>query len=321
MDDILRIIHENETFVLSGHIGPDGDCIGACMGLAFALDILGKNVTVVLEPYPEKYNIIPGQHFLNTYDLNNINVDTFIALDCADANRLGSSKKLFERAKTTICIDHHKTNLGFAQFNLIEANASSTCEIVYCIIEKFVKPTIEIATAIYAGIISDTGGFKYNTTNISTLEITSKLIGMNLPFTKIYNEVLHSHTFTAVRAKGVVMQNAKQSMGGRITYSYVSKEEMESVDAVYSDMEGNVEYLLATSGTDVAAVIFEKKYGNEVKVSFRSCGPDVSNVASKLGGGGHQLAAAGTVNGNLEEVVKRTLQLIEEEIAEYDRRT
>jgi len=321
MDKIIQLIRERQNFVLSGHTGPDGDCIGSCFGLAFALEMLGKNVTVVLEPYPKKYNIIPGHGFLYSGDLTTLDVDVFIALDCADVDRLGFAKPLFNRAKRTACIDHHKTNIGFAHRNLVEPGTSSTSEIVYRLVEKLVKPTAEIASAIYAGIVSDTGGFKYNSTATSTLEITAKLMQMGIPFTEIYNEVLHKHTFAAGKAKGIVLNNSKQTMEGRITYSHITREEIESVGASTADMEGNVEYLLTTNGTDVSAFIYEKKTPGQVKLSFRSLGPDVSNVAIAMGGGGHQLAAAGTTTGELNAIIQQALQLLEKEIMEYDRRT
>jgi len=321
MEKIIQLIKERQNFVLSGHIGPDGDCIGSCFGLAFALEQLGKNVTVVLEPYPQIYDIIPGKEFLYTGDLAALDVDVFIALDCADVGRLGIAQPLFKRAKRTICIDHHKTNTGFAHRNLIEAEASSTSEIVYRIVEQLVKPTAEIATAIYAGIVSDTGGFKYSATAPSTLEITAKLISTGIPFTEIYNEMLFTHSFAAGKARGIALGNARQAMDGRITYSHVTQEEMASVGATVSDMEGNVEYLLTTRGTISSFFAYEKKTPGQVKISFRSHGPDVSNVAIAMGGGGHQLAAAGTVEEKLEAVVQQALQLLEKEIADYDMRT
>jgi len=321
MNNILQAINERSSFVISGHTGPDGDCIGACYGLAFALEMLGKNVTVVLEPYPQKYNIIPGHKFFNTQPVDELEVDVLIALDCADVSRLGPGLSLFDRAKLTICIDHHKTNIGFAQLNYIRPNASSTCEIVFGFIEQLVQPNVEIATAIYAGMVCDTGGFKYNATAKSTMEITARLMEIGIPFTDIYDQVLHIHSFEAAKAKGIILANAKQTLGGRVTYSYITREELEDTGAEVSDLDGVVEYLRDTRGTDVAALIYEKQIPKQFKMSLRSRGPDVSAVATAMGGGGHVLAAACTTYGEIESIIAQALQLIEKEIIDYDRRS
>ena len=318
MEQIIQLINEQYSFVLVGHTGPDGDTIGSCYGLAFALEQLGKNVSVVLEPYSQKYNIIPGHKFLHTGLLDELDVNVLIALDSADVGRLGSGLSLFARAKHTVCIDHHKTNIGFANINHIEPETSSTSEIIFRLIEKLVEPTVEIAAAIYAGMVCDTGGFKYNSTTKSTMDIAARLMGIGIPFTEIYNEVLHSHTFAAGRAKGIVMQNAKQTLDGRITFSHISHKDLVSVGADISDLDGVVEYLLSTRGTDVAAFVYEKQ-NSVIKISFRSQGPDVSAVAAEMGGGGHTLAAASSLTGDIETVTVRALQLLEKEIVEYDR--
>ena len=318
MDQIIQLIQERTNFVIVGHTSPDEDAIGSCYGLAFALHAMGKNVTVVLEPYPQKYDFIPGIQFLYAGNLDDLDVDVLIALDCADKSRLGLGQSLFTRAKYTVCIDHHKTNTGFAQFNYIEPETASTSEIVFRLIEKLLTPTTEIATAIYAGIVSDTGGFKYDSTNRSTMEITTKLMEMGIPFTQIYGDVMHRHSFAAAKALGIILQNAV--FNGRIVYSFISCEMRESVGAGLADLDGAVEYLVNTTGADVAALIYEKAPPH-VKISLRSHGADVGNVAAALGGGGHQMAAGATVSDNIETAIEKLLHLLEKELIDYDRRT
>jgi len=318
MDQIIKLINERTNFVLVGHTSPDGDTIGSCFAIAFALELLGKNVSVVLESYPKKYNIIPGCKFLHTGDLTA--VDVLIALDCADIERLGSSQALFKRANVTVCIDHHKTNLGFAQLNYIEPDAASTCEMVFKLIEKLTPISLEIAIALYTGMICDTGGFKYNATNSSTMGIAAKLMATGIPFTEIYNEIMHKHTFAAAKAKGIVLQNCKNICKGRIVYSYITYEMLTSVSAKLADLDGIVEYLINTDNALMAVLVYEKST-TDVKVSFRSNGPDVSAVAIKCGGGGHTLAAGATTEWDIKTTLEKTLHFMEEELANYDRRT
>jgi len=327
MEQIIQLICERESFVLTGHTSPDGDAIGSCFGLAFALEKLGKKVIVMLEPYPQKYNIIPGRKFLHKGD-KPTDVDVLIALDCGDINRLGLGQEVFSCAKHTICIDHHKTNEGFAQYNYIEPNTASTSEIVFRLIEQLTEPTIEIAQAIYAGIVSDTNGFRYEATSASTMHIAAKLMDMGIPFTDIYNEVTYIHDFSSNLAKGIVIQNTKKTDDDRIIYSHISREELASVGADSSDLDGLVEYLRDTRGANIAALIYEKgkpptppPEENTVKISFRSNGPDVSAVAATIGGGGHRLAAGATTTGTIDSVAEQVLNLLESELIAYDRRT
>jgi phosphoesterase RecJ-like protein len=321
MEHIIQQIHQNSRFVILGHTSPDGDAIGSCFGLAFALEKLGKNVTVVLEPYPQKYDILPGRKFLFTGELEQLNFDVLIALDCADVNRLGSGQLLFKRAKHTVCIDHHETNAGFAKYNYIEPHASSTSELVFKLIEKLTVPCADIAANIYAGIVSDTGGFKYNSTSKSTMEIAARLMEMGISFTEIYNKVLHEHTFAAAKAKEIAIKNAKLIYGGRIIYSHITNEELTAVGANTFDLDGVVEYLLSTRDAEIAAFIYEKQAAElQSKVSFRSLGPNMGAIAAAMGGGGHRMAAGCTVAGTAMEALKQVPELLEKELEAYDGR-
>jgi len=324
MEQIVQLIHANKNFVVAGHISPDGDAIGSCFALAFALEKLGKNVSVMLESYPQRYNILPGNKFLLKEQTIPENIDVLIALDSADAYRLGPGQILLQNSllvKHSICIDHHKTNPGFADVNHIEPQASSTSEIVFRLIELLLKPEEicqDIATNIYAGILCDTGGFKYNSTAPSTLQIAARLINTGIPFTHLYNELLHTHTFAAGKAKGIVMQNATTSQGGKIVSSIITREELASAQANSADLDGIVEYLLNTNSAQMAALVYQKTNGseNEVKISLRSHGPDVGNVAAKLGGGGHQMAAGATTTGVPAKVLAHVLELMAQEMEE-----
>jgi len=325
MDDVRNLIKARDSFVLVGHIGPDGDAVGSCFGLAYALESMGKKVTVVLGTYPTKYKIIPGEKFLYQGSYKKLEVDVLIALDCADATRLGASKQLFDRANTTVCIDHHITNQGFADFNIIEPNASSTCEIIYRLIEDMVELTPDIAVGLYSGMLTDTGGFKYDSTDASTMEIAAKLMNMDIPFTEIYSELLHRHSFAGAKAKGIIMQNAKQLLDGRITYSHISGEELTSMGATSFDLDGIVEYLLNTNGTDAAMFVYERaqsemanqEHASPVKISFRSKGVDVGLVAEQMGGGGH-LLASGATGFDVKYSMDKALELLIKEIENYD---
>jgi len=329
--EIAKLLRQGDRFVLAGHIGPDGDTIGSCFGLAMALGKLGKKAVVVLESYADKYKIIPGKEYLYRFTAP-LEMDIFIALDCADKDRLsGPARAFFDKAKTTICIDHHETNEGFADYNFIEAEASSTAEMVYTVIDALTEIDADIATAIYSGIVSDTGGFRYMSTSKSTMDVAARLMETGIPFTKIYNELMHKHTFAAAKALGLALENCKAIMDGRIVYTYITREMLTSVGAESSDMDSVVEYLMSTRGAEVALFLYERHHNakatdttvestpkdgqGKIKVSMRSSGLHVGRVAASLGGGGHRLAAGCTIVGTMEDVLCQMLEVIEQAVA------
>ena len=307
-----------QRFAIAGHVGPDGDSIGSSMGLALALHKLGKDAMVVVEKIPQKYTIIPGKHFIWNEPLEKLDAEVLFVLDCGDAKRMGSANMLLEKIPISICIDHHETNNGFAQYNFIDADASSTAEMVLELIELITEVDIEIATAIYAGIVCDTGGFRYSATGRNTLENTARLMDTGIPFTDIYSELMNKRNFASTKALGVAIGNAKQSMDGRIVYSSVTRADLAKVGAVPSDLEGTAEYLMSTRGAEVAFFIYEKDTPPDVKVSLRSYSLHVGHFAAQFGGGGHRLAAGCMVQLPVDKVLPQILASLESELLADD---
>jgi phosphoesterase RecJ-like protein len=318
-NEILEAIRQNNTFVVAGHSGPDGDAIGSCYALAFALHKAGKKVKVLLEPYPGKYKIIPGKRFhYRGGKLEELTADVFIALDCADADRLGSYKQVFSRIPLTICIDHHDTNDGFADFNFIRADASSTSEMVLEVIESFTRLDYKIASAVYAGMVSDTGGFRFSTTAAATMETAARLMSTGIDFGAIYSELLFSHRFQSMKAMGVVLANAQQSDCGRVVFSYVGRAALAEVGAGPGGRDGVVEYLMGTRGALAACLVYERHSAPDVKVSLRSNGPNMGAVAKQFGGGGHVKAAGASTRGEIADVLAQAVGLVLHEVEKYD---
>jgi phosphoesterase RecJ-like protein len=280
-------------------------------------------VHVLLEYYGEKYNILPGQHLVYSNIPNKLKPDVFIALDCGDADRLGEARDLFKRAKSlnmiTVCIDHHETNSGFAQYDYIDGAASSACEMVYNLLEPMLELDENIASALYAGIVYDTGGFRHSSAKPETYAIASRLIAKGIPFTKIYNAILHTNSYSAAKIMGRALNEAKLRMDGKIVCACVTYEMMREVNADVTDLDGIVEYLMNVKGAKVAVLIYERQGPSgelpEVKISFRSRGIRVDHIAQRLGGGGHQYASGCTVYGDIHTVTEQALDILEKELA------
>ena len=317
MNEIRKILLNNDKFLLAGHISPDGDTTGSCFALAMALSQMGKQAAVMLEPFSSSLDIIPGKEHLCDGSYEHGSDDVFIALDCASPERLGDAKKYFDESKTTICIDHHASNPGWAKYNCIKPNASSTAEIVYRLLEPIAEIGKNIAIAIYAGMVMDTGGFRYNATAKSTMEIAAKLMETGIPFTDVYSELMHMHKFIEGKALGTALYNSALMESGKIVYSHVGADMLKKFGAKSQNLEGSVEYLMGTRGALIAVLVYERSTVSEVKISLRSKGPNVGSIAAKLGGGGHKLAAGATRCGNIEEILQEALEYAVQELKEW----
>ena len=317
-NEIRDIIGESNDFYITGHINPDGDSIGACFGLGLALEKMGKKVQVLLEPFHHKYDVIPGKHLMrngtgNVFANQHHTDPVLICVDCADTGRLmDEAKKLLETLSCTVNIDHHYSNPQFACYNLVDRDASSTCEMIYQVLDGLVDFDKPMAAALYAGMVGDTGGFRHSSTSQETMTVAGKLIALGIPFTKIYTEVLQSRSYTEIKLLARVLDACIRSDGGRIVHVCVTADMMvglkDAPDATTQDLEGMVEHLLNTRGAKAAFIVYDAGHG-EVKISLRSRELNVGDIAQQLGGGGHRLAAGATVKGNIFEIRDRVLKL------------
>lgn len=307
LEEVRIIMEQASSIVLTGHINPDGDAIGSVLALASSLEQLGKKVFVVLEPFGNKYEILPNQQLLTEKADVPSPVDLFITLDCGDLGRLDWLSDMFQEAKTTMNIDHHKSNTYFADYNHVEENASSACEVVYKIIKGFFPMDREIATNLYAGVIYDTSGFRHSTTTPFTMELAADLMGFDIPFVKIYYYFFDRRSFSEIKAMGAALDKVELCCDGNVVLTSLSQEEIASVGSNSKELDGIINYIRGAVGTKVACFFYEKGAG-DVKVSFRGIkGYDVAELASKFGGGGHIKAAGCTISGTIAEAKEMVL--------------
>ena len=302
-----------KTVAIGGHVRPDGDCVGSCMGL---YQYIKKNfaqiqVDVYLEDIPECFKAMfpitkEIKHAIDkdkTYDL-------FIALDCGDAARLGFSGVLFEQAKSTFCVDHHISNRSFADENYIIPEASSTAELVYRLLEKE-KIDTNVAECLFMGIVHDTGVFQYSSTSPETMEIAADLMRKSIRASEIIDKTYYEKTYAQNQILGRALLESTLTLDGKCIVSAISKETMNFHGVIPKDLEGIVSQLRVTQGVEVAIFLYEIGQ-DEYKISLRASGDvDVSKVAEYFGGGGHKKAAGFTMNGQTKDIVERILGQIE----------
>ncbi len=315
MTEIDSILSKVKTAVISGHVRPDGDCVGSTLAVYnYIRDYYPQiDVKIYLEPSPNIFRFMQRSQDIDSTYADDAIYDLFIALDCSDTGRLGNAAKYFESAKKTLCIDHHVTNGAFADENYIFPDASSTCELVYELLPKE-RITKQIAECIYTGMVHDTGVFQYSCTSRKTMDVAGSLMEMGIDYPKIIDETFYTKTFGQNKIMGQALLNAKLYYDGDIILSVISREEMERFDVLPKHLDGIVNQLRVTKDIKVAAFLYENEDGT-YKGSLRVNGDyDVAKIASIFGGGGHVKAAGFTIDGPKDVAVERVVCAIKENI-------
>lgn len=315
-NSIIKDIENVQTIYITGHTSPDGDCIGSTFGFALAMAKMGKKPVILLEDYAEKFNILDGSQFVFKGDYEGLEPDIMFSLDCGDKHRLGEAEVVFDKAKCTYNIDHHISNTKFAMTNIVNGKASSACEVIYEIISKFVDIDKNIATALYTGLLTDTGGFRHNCTSERTHQIAGKLISAGVDTPTIHTKFLMEHSMTDVKifAKAI----GRMCLDKGIAYTYVTNDDMKECNATSKNLDAVVGYLLNTEGAEVA-IFASERAEDIVKLSFRSKNANVNEVAALFGGGGHILAAGAATKGNIIEVLNKAISEVRKKLYEIDR--
>lgn len=304
-----------KSVALAGHVRPDGDCTGSCLGLYNYMKECFKDIEVdiYLEEISEVFHFIKNSEMIDSSFQKDKEYDLFIALDSGDKERLGAAAHYFDRAKKTICIDHHISNIGFADINHILVDASSTSEIVYTLLDEE-KISKAVAEALYTGIVHDTGVFQYSNTSSRTMNIAGKLMEKGIEFSKIIEETFYKKTFIQNQILGRALLESVLLLKGKVIFSALRKADMIFYGVTSKDLEGIVSQLRITEGTECAIFIYES--GNhEYKVSMRSSDRvDVSKIASYFGGGGHKKAAGCNMSGTIHDVINNLSIHIEHQL-------
>lgn len=303
MSRLEELVKGAKSVALSGHVRPDGDCVGSVMSVYLYLkkNMPWLEVKVFLETPSSIFGCMKEIEVIDSNMDTQRVFDVFIALDCND-ERLGDAEPIFQRAKTRINIDHHVSNQGCGDINIVVPDASSTCEVVYELMDSE-KLDVEIAKALYIGMIHDTGVFKYSNTSPKTLQIAAGLISYGFDFPKIIDETFYEKTYIQTQIMGRALLESVRFMDGKCIFSVVNKDIMEFYDVTPKDLDGIINQLRIIKGVECA--IFMYQTGNmEYKVSMRSNGyVDVSAIASFFGGGGHVRAAGCTMKGTVHDVI------------------
>ena len=317
MLNLKEIMQGAESVAILGHIRPDGDCIGSCLALYNYIETYFPNVKakVYLQDFMPEFLLLKNANKIE-HDCSEDKVyDVCFSLDSADKARHGEYVKYFDTAKKTVGIDHHISNLGFAQEHLIISDASATAEIVYELIGKD-HLTKEIAECLYLGIAHDTGVFQYSNASPKTFRAVADLLETGIDGSKIVDETFYQKSYVQNQLLGKTLMESILLMSGRVIVGVVKREDMEFYGVTPKALDGIVSQLRYTRGVEVAIFLYELE-SQRYKVSMRSNGKvDVSKVAGYFGGGGHVKAAGCEISGNYYDIVNNLTLHIEFQLQE-----
>ena len=296
---LAHIISANQSFLITTHVNPDADAIGSEIAFSNMLKLIGKDFRIINHsetPYNlrfldtenviEKYN--PEHH--NSYFNSS---DVLVALDFNRADRMVSMQKSFAEAnKIKVCIDHHQDPEDFVDFQFIDYDYAATGHILYDFITStgIIKLNKEIAAPLYAAIMTDTGSFRFERTTAELHRIIANLLDTGINPTEIYNQLYDESKLSKIKFLGKCLSSLELIDENRIGYMIITQNDFNELNAIESDTENFVNFILSVQDVKLGMLFIELKNG--FKVSFRSKGKlPVNKLAGLFGGGGHQNAS------------------------------
>lgn len=313
---IRDCLQNNDHFLLTTHIRPDGDSLTSVLVFAAILKHFNKSFRIVLDDFiPKKLHYLYGIEKVERFveGQTEFSHRTVIILDSSDLDRIGRVSQWFNKDDFIINIDHHPGNTNYGQINLVDANKSSTVELVYPMIEVAQVPwSPELATMIYTGILSDTGRFLFANTSAEALYICAEMVSKGAD-PSVISEMLYNRVNPqTMRAYAKALSTLEFHFSDQVTCIHLLNEILCQADFV--DTEGFVDTSAGIEGVKASFFMMEKAHG-EFRVSFRSKGEiDTNEIAGIFGGGGHVRASGCNIKGSLNEVRQKILNVLKERI-------
>lgn len=298
---------------ITGHVNPDGDCIGSVLAIYNYISTVYPEIklSAYLEEFSYKFMFLKNSENIKQSVEEDIEFDLLICVDSADIQRLGFSEVLLQKSKESINIDHHVTNTKFTDETCLEADASSTAEVIYTLLNKE-KIDKAVAECLYTGMVHDTGVFRYSCTSPKTMRIAADLMEKGIDYTTIVDESFYEKSYLQNQILGRTLLESILILDGKCIFSYVNRKTMNFYEVTKKDLDGIIEQLRQTRGVEVAIFLYEVET-QKYKVSLRSKNKvDVSKIASFFGGGGHVRAAGCTMDGTVHDIVNNISMHIEQ---------
>lgn len=295
LNKVCNFLKEKDNFLILTHRSPDGDTLGSAYALFFGIKQLGKKARVICgDDIPKKYS-----YFTAAATMDEIENPTVIAVDVASTKLLGSLEKDYKN-KIELSIDHHKTNTNYAKLNYVDDSYGANCEIIYKILlELGVNITKVMAEALYTGISTDTGCFKFVNTTANTHKIAAKLMEMGINSSKIDRIMFDTKSINRIELEKIAYQNLELYKNNKIAVVAITKSEFLECGCMDDDFDGITTISRSVEGVQVAVTMRELNNGT-VKVSVRTFNNiDAALFCKQFGGGGHMGAAGCEIKGDI----------------------
>ncbi len=313
LEKTAQEIRRHKRFLITTHTSPEGDAIGSEMAFLRLLRKLKKRAVIVnQDPVPEEYAFFCAKEkfFLFDRKIRKMKFDCMAVLDCADLNRTGEVHKVNSGGKPVINIDHHVGNTYFGKANLVDPEASCACELVYRLYKEMLVPLDRFsALALYVGMMTDTGSFRYLNTTAFTHKAVADLMRFNIDVREAYRNIYENIPFDDCRILIEVLSRVRLAPGGKVAWAEIPVEILRHRHLSFDLSDHILSFMRMIRGVQVV-VLFRENFGDrrQVRVNLRSNGKvDVNRIASEFSGGGHKTASGCTVFGSLTGVRRRVL--------------
>ncbi len=309
--EICGFLKERDNFVILCHAAPDGDTLGSAYALKRGLGKLGKRAEVICcDEIPEKYS-----YFIDDSDSSFV-PETVVAVDVADIKLLGELHSQFE-GKIDLNIDHHISNTRYAKRLYLEPEAAATAECIFELLDELgVELDSVMANALYTGLSTDTGCFKYSNVTVRTHEIAARLYEIGVDAAEINRKMFDTKSRSRLELEKMVLDGAEFHFGDRCMILSVTLDMQEKTGCSGSELEGVAVISRSVEGV-LAGVSIKQVAEEKFKISLRTYPPlDASDICKRLGGGGHKAAAGCTVGGDLEAAKRLVLESVRTELEE-----
>jgi phosphoesterase RecJ-like protein len=320
LQEAAAFIRERDDFLIVSHVQPDGDAISSTVAAGWLLKKLGKKFTMLNEgPVPSRLHYLWKCSEILTAGDNapERQYRNVICVDCADYARVGKTNQWFAPDAELLNIDHHPTNDGFGRVNLMKFHAAATAEILFELLDELeLTLDTDIATAIYTGLLTDTGGFRYSNTSPLVMAMASRLLEAGVNGPELAELLLERMTMGQLRIFQRGLSRLSFNPDQRISWLWVNSEDLVETGATNEDLEGLVNYPRNIEGVEVG-LLFKQNGQESVKVSLRSAGRvNVAAVAQHFGGGGHVRAAGCRLTDPLSEVISQVVGVVQKALEE-----
>lgn len=310
IEGIKYEIEKAKDIVIMAHENPDGDAIGSSLAMYLVLKKMNKNVDVIFPEFPSTFDFLPGASEVKSEGKNEP-YDLAITVDVTGVGRLSGYSKYFEDAASKIQIDHHEVNEMFADYNFVDPASPACAQTLIFVIEQLgVEIDKQIGTCLLTGIITDTGGFKYEGVSAETFEFASELLAKGVNVSDVYKRVFQVKTRANFELRKIILDRMEFLHDDKIAFTYITNKDLEDTKAAPGDHEGLVDIGRDVEGVEVS--IFLRPIESGFKASLRSNNyVNVSDVALLFNGGGHVRAAGCNVMGTVEQAREKIIAAVE----------